>query len=292
MKDNRVSGGRTVSEKKEDRREQILSAAAKLFSEKGFERSTFTDLAGRIGFTKAALYYYYRSKEQLLFELMQEALDRVASDLKEIVESNASGLDKLKDFLISHVRYFTNHPGENAVLANEIGSLNDEHRQIVTKSEREYVKLVSRIVSEILQQRPSQNMNVIPAVFALLGSLNWLFTWYDPEGRITPEELAEDFLKLYRDGLGGGVPVWEAGTEGPALDQFLTRSYGPGLAHALGVRAQLNGRSAKEELRDVLRGAGILTVEERLGLIDQVRAMPAEGSHAGGVDGPRGTGGR
>lgn len=190
-----------MSERWESRREQIFSAGAKLFAEKGYERTSLQEVADLLGVTKPALYYYYSSKEKLLFEIMSFVMDRVLADVREVAGSDLSPYDKLRDLIHRYVVFFADHPAEHAIMSTEVDSLGPDLRETVQNQQRLYLAQMRKIVSELVD--PQKQLDETSVAFALLGGMNWLFKWYDPAGRITPEKLAEDFVRIYAYGLLG-----------------------------------------------------------------------------------------
>lgn len=189
--------------KREARREQIYSAGARLFAEKGYERTSLQEVAEVLGVTKPALYYYFSSKEQLLFELMSFVMDRVSEDLTEVCQSGLAPVEKLRGLIRRYVSFFAAHPAELTLMSTAVDSLGEDLRGVILGREREYLKLVKGIVTELLIGHPARRLNETSAAFALLGGMSWIFKWYDPEGSIPPDELADDFFEVFTHGLLG-----------------------------------------------------------------------------------------
>lgn len=192
-----------MSEKKETRKDQIFSVGARLFAEKGYERTSLQEVADLLGVTKPALYYYYDSKEQLLFEIMSFVMDRVLQDAEEIAASPRTPAEKLHDVIRRYIGFFAAHPAELTLMSTAGDSLGADLRAVIVERERRYLGFVRGIVAELLTEHPREDLHETSAAFALLGGMSWIFKWYDPEGAITPEQLADDFRKIYSHGLLG-----------------------------------------------------------------------------------------
>lgn len=187
----------------EDRREQIFEVGARLFADQGYDRTSLEEVASALGVTRPALYYYYRSKEELLYEITSWVMDRVMADLREVAASSAPPLEKLRDLIGRYVRFFASHPHELTLMSTEVASLGDERRRIIVERQRQYLGLVRGIVRDLLAEHPGSPLDETSVAFALLGGMNWIYTWYDPAGRIPPEKLADDFTRLFCFGLQG-----------------------------------------------------------------------------------------
>jgi TetR/AcrR family transcriptional regulator, cholesterol catabolism regulator len=190
----------------EDRRDQIFSEGARVFAEKGYGRTSLQEVADALGVTRPALYYYYRSKEDLLFEITSFVMDRVMADLREVAESGRTPLEKLRGLIGRYVRFFASHPHELTIMSTEVDSLGPQRREVILARQREYLRLVRSIVRDLLGEHPGTTLDETSVAFALLGGMNWIFKWYDPGGRVTPEKLADDFTQLFSFGLQGPPP--------------------------------------------------------------------------------------
>lgn len=187
----------------EDRKTQIFAAAARVFATKGYGRASLQEVAEALGVTKPALYYYYRSKDELLFEITSFVMDRVAADLTEIAGSDRSPLEKLRALIGCYVRFFAAHPHELTIMSTEVESLGPERRELIVERQREYLGVLRGIVRDLLAEHPGSTLDETSVAFALLGGMNWIFKWYDPAGRVSPERLADDFTHLFSFGLQG-----------------------------------------------------------------------------------------
>ncbi|MDF1553618.1 MAG: TetR/AcrR family transcriptional regulator [Deferrisomatales bacterium] len=188
---------------RDDRRTQIFEAGARLFAQKGYERTSLQEVADVLGVTKPALYYYYRSKETLLFEITSFVMDQVLTDITQVVGSGQPPLDKLRDLIRRYVRFFARHPCELTIMSTQVDSLDSENRQTILDRQRQYLTLVRTIVRELLAHQEDRDLDETAVAFALLGGMNWIFKWYDPTGRISPDRLADEFMDLFSHGLPG-----------------------------------------------------------------------------------------
>jgi TetR/AcrR family transcriptional regulator, cholesterol catabolism regulator len=198
-----------MAEKKEARKDQIFSVGARLFAQQGYERTSLQEVAELLGLTKPALYYYYHSKEQLLYEIMSFVMDRVLADVTEVVRLEAPPIEKVRVLISKYVGFFAAHPHELTLMSTAGDSLGPELRQAIVQREREYLGLVKGIVADVLRHYPQAPIDHTAVSFALIGGMSWIFKWYDPQGRMNPEELAELFTRIFSHGLLG--PREEAG---------------------------------------------------------------------------------
>ncbi len=191
---------------REDRREQIFSAAARLFAQKGYGRTSLQELAGALGVTKPALYYYYRSKEDLLFEILSFCIDRVTDDIEQVAASDLDPEGRVREWIRRYVRFFADHPHELTLLSTEVDALGPETRRIIVDKQRRYLDRARRLVEDLRAASGAPPLDPTVGAFALLGMMNWIHTWYDPAGAVDPEALADHFFRIFVYGVRGGFP--------------------------------------------------------------------------------------
>jgi TetR/AcrR family transcriptional regulator len=184
----------------EIRRETILQAAAQCFKRKGYHGTTIEDIARELSVSKAALYYYVKSKEEVFFLCHQASMDLGTEGLLLAESMGGTADDKLRRAL----QYFVEHTIENlkgCVLLLEEGMLSPRlHREVVRRRD-EYEHRLRDLVSEGVASGVFVPCNPKMAVFAILGAVNWVQTWYSPDGEVGPKEIAEMFATFLVRGL-------------------------------------------------------------------------------------------
>ena len=189
-----------------DRRSEILDLAAEIFSKKGYRVSTLNDIADRLGVTRAALYYYFASKQEILTAIMDDAGRAL---LEAVRAQNASGLppsERLRRIIRSHVHIATEHRYVLGVYLAEKGSLTDEDRAAIEAGEREYVRAVADTIEEGVAAGEFAPVPAQPAAMLLMGMVSWTPRWFQTTGDLTCEGLADLIYALFAAGLRQG---WE-----------------------------------------------------------------------------------
>ena len=187
---------------REDRREQIFAAGARLFAEKGYERTSLQDVADVLGLTKPAFYYYYRSKEDLLFEILSFSMDRVTEDIEAALAADLPPEERVREWVRRYVGFFATHPHELTLLSTAVDALSPRRREHLRERQRRYLDRARRLVGAV--KDPGAPLDDTVAAFALLGMMNWIYKWYDPAGPVSPEDLAGHFFRIFVHGVGGG----------------------------------------------------------------------------------------
>ncbi|UCG87610.1 MAG: TetR family transcriptional regulator [Gemmatimonadota bacterium] len=195
-----VASSPRVREKRERRRAEILHAALRAFREKGYHATTLDDIAEHLGLRKTALYHYFPDKEAILYECHCESLaelDRLMRDARKRFDSDA---ERLAYVIREHVRVMT-ETLEGSPLAFEVTALSVERQAEIIAARDRYERGVRRIIENGMKNGEFRQVNSKIAVFAILGSINWIARWYRPGGSIHASELGSEFA----DHLVGGL---------------------------------------------------------------------------------------
>jgi AcrR family transcriptional regulator len=196
--------------KHDQKLEFILRNAARIFAEKNYHSTTMRDISRATNVSLAGLYHYCKSKEELLFLIQDNCFGRVLERLEERLRENKDPLNKLRVFIENHLSFFAANMAEMKVLSHEAESLaGDLHTHVSTKKDR-YTKLARKILKEIQQrQETGPQIDLTVATYALFGMMNWIYNWYDPQGKLKVEELVDNIIRLFLRGFVAGLPTDE-----------------------------------------------------------------------------------
>ncbi len=183
-----------------ERRLEILRSAAAAFTRNGFAGATMEEIAEQAEMAKGNLYYYFPSKQELLFFCQDYSLTRLNEQADAVVKSKQPVERKLRDLIALHVHTVLEElPGSTA--HTDFRSLPKEQlRKIVRKRDR-YEKSYRKVVEAGVKEGVFEVGDTKTAVWAILGALNWIVQWYSPKGAMSAEQIAEDFGDLFVGGL-------------------------------------------------------------------------------------------
>lgn len=185
----------------EDRKAQIHQAACKLFQEQGFHGTSIRDIAERVGLLGGSLYSHISSKDDILWEIVDAAADRFFDAIRPIMDSQLGTLQKLKAAMISHVGVIARDMDAAAVYTVEWRHLTPDRRIAFTQRRDEYERMFRSLVREAIHGRFISATDETTATLFVLSVLNWMFTWYRPEGPMTPEDVGRWMSEYIFDGL-------------------------------------------------------------------------------------------
>ncbi len=205
------------------REREILDAAAAVFHEKGYAASSIQDVADAVGILKGSLYYYIDSKEDLLFAILQDTHRESMRRLARWQQIEGDPLVRLRAFIEGHVTANIANRIKIGVFLHDFRSLSPERRADIVADRDTYDSWVRDLVRDGQDQGlVAADLDPKIAAMALLGMMNWTYQWYDPEGDVTPHELARNFADLALAGLADrGVPVSQLGAFPPGWEDVV-----------------------------------------------------------------------
>ena len=175
-----------------------MKAASKVIARDGFAGASVRDVAakGKIGLS--GIYYYFKSKDELLYAIQHHSFSTLVRLLKERLETCSSPEDRLKAVIDNHFQFFVKNRDEFRVCVHEMESLSGKYYKTVLKIRQEYFQLVRRVIDEVL--RGAKHETDITTLF-LFGSLNWVYMWYDPEKDSDINKLSSQYLRVLLNGI-------------------------------------------------------------------------------------------
>jgi AcrR family transcriptional regulator len=180
--------------------DQILTAASEVFAEDGYDRASIRSVVERAGVSIAGLYYYVRSKEELLYLIQYRAFDELVKRYDEESGGVADPADRLELFVRNHLERFLANMPELIVCSREIDRLEGEYRTEIRGKQRRYFEQALGIFTELSRGGETAPDPRISAL-SLFGSINWIFTWYRRKSGYTAARLARDLVGIYLRGV-------------------------------------------------------------------------------------------
>jgi AcrR family transcriptional regulator len=181
-----------------DRRMQIISVAARLFVERGYRATSLQDVADVLGVTRPALYYYFTSKEELLYAILSFAQDINEHTTSEVFESTTETELRLARLIYAEVLGVTGEVDSPAtpLMVDEMDELSPEHFQEVAKRRRAHFDRHRGMLEELEAQGKLRDVDTTVATFGLLALISRVSSWFDPKGRLSGEQVALEVTKL------------------------------------------------------------------------------------------------
>ncbi len=182
----------------------IYQKAAKIFHEQGYEGTSMSDIADALQLTKAGLYYYIESKEDLLYRIINHGLDWLEKEVIKPARALRDAEERLRWIIQHHGQGLCKGSRVIPLLTEEVSSLAPRHRQHIVRRKRRYFQFVRQTLEELKAQRKLRDVDTTVAAFGLFGMLLWLPRWYQPAGRLTAGETMHYLSNLYLGGVMTG----------------------------------------------------------------------------------------
>jgi AcrR family transcriptional regulator len=179
-------------------RQEILRTAARLFRERGYDATSMNDISAALKLSKGGLYHHFRSKDEILFHIMNHAMDitedRVLTPIRDIADPE----ERLRALIRLHIELVLRaRDREITVILHENHPLPAGLRKKVNVRKKGYIHYLEQLIMEVQRARNSHNVTHRAAAFALLGMINWIYQWYRPEGGLKEEDLVRQYTEIF-----------------------------------------------------------------------------------------------
>lgn len=189
-----------VASPKDKKRTIIREVATRLFAEKGFENITTRNISRAAKISNAALYYYFDSKEELLYQILDEAMSNGLERIDQIEKSSLNRKKKLSSYLKMHASSAVDYKKMKLLVENQ-KSLSPQHSRALIQKQQIYVQKLVDLLEELKQEGELIDLDTKVCAFAFFGMVSWAYRWYDPEGEVSPEQLAEILHTIFTKGV-------------------------------------------------------------------------------------------
>jgi TetR/AcrR family transcriptional regulator, cholesterol catabolism regulator len=183
------------------RLEEVLQSAANIFFAKGFHATSIEDVARDVGMLKGSLYYYIKSKEDLLFQLLLAGIEDSDAYIARQIDTNGDPVEQLERAIRAQIDYIIKNRVQFGLFLHEFDSLSG-------KRQHKLISVMSRYNSRFVElvRRAQEQDKIIPGepwiiVNGILGMCNWLYRWYDTDEISDPEQVKQIFLRMLLQGI-------------------------------------------------------------------------------------------
>ena len=183
-----------------EKREALLSAAVRSFNERGFHATSLDEVAASLNVTKPTFYYYFASKDEILFECVRRGLESIRQITDSIESTGDSGMVRLKALMRGYAVVMTNDFGM-CVTRTADHELSSESRAKFRALKREIDQTIRQVVEDGMADGSIASGDSRLMTFTLSGALNWMARWYEPTGLLTAEQIADATVEILIKGL-------------------------------------------------------------------------------------------
>ncbi len=196
--------------------QRIIDTATEFFHQKGYRATTLEDVANEIGITKAALYHYVSSKENLLSIIYIQALESIFKNTNKIAEMNLPPDEKMRLIISNHVKNISiKSLSILSVFFAEENQLSLADFKKIQAEKKKYNQILEQIIQEGIEQKMFRDTDLNLQTYGILGACNWIYKWYKAEHTpYTPEQIAGHIIKLLERGY-----LAPAGSDTPTVEE-------------------------------------------------------------------------
>jgi TetR/AcrR family transcriptional regulator, cholesterol catabolism regulator len=192
--ERRKAEGRRSDERWQD----VLAAAAEVFRRLGYSQARLEDVAQEVGISRATLYYYVGTKEELLVALLEDPIAAVTASLKKVAAEDIPAEEKLVASLREYLHLLEEHPTLFIFLSENIHKvMSGPEADEIRANADSYGRVLTKIVSEGMKSGEFRD-DIRPqvAVLGIIGMFNWMHRWYVPSGKESLSAIGEDFVTM------------------------------------------------------------------------------------------------
>lgn len=182
------------------KRDAILKAAARLFADRGFDRSSMAEVALACGVSKALVYHYYVNKDELLFDIINTHLIELVDQVEAARDPALPPSDQLLQLISVILEAYRDADAEHKVQISHLSALSPEKQVELKHLERRLVEAFAEVILAVEPRLHQMPERIKPLTMTLFGILNWNFMWFRDDGKLSRSEYAQMVMRLF---LGG-----------------------------------------------------------------------------------------
>jgi len=184
----------------ERRLAKILLHATEVFYDKGYEGASMRDLSRASGISLSGLYYYFESKEKLLYLIQKHTFSTIVENLRERLDSVSDPEERIRLFILNHLDYFLANRKAMKVLSHEDDVLKNGYGAEVAAIKREYYRICLGLLEDFKRAKRLEFSSRM-AVLSLFGMMNWIYTWYKPRIDADAQQMAREMGDIFLRGI-------------------------------------------------------------------------------------------
>ncbi len=184
----------------DERRDEILKSLAAILRERRLASLTMQDIAARLGLVKGNLYYYFKNKQDILYHCHVKCMQESLAALAAAERGSGPTPERLRALLVRHIQGIIDSP-YGGVLLTDLENLSAGQRKRYVNMRDQFEQGVRKLIQRGIAKGEFRQCNPRLAGFAILGAINWVPKWYQPQGPLGSDEIAEGFADQFMRSL-------------------------------------------------------------------------------------------
>lgn len=192
---------RTIAEDHDEKRDAILKTAAKSFAESGFDRASMSQIAKQCGISKASIYHYYASKDELLFEVLDQHMQNLVRKIEAVKSEGIPPEEYFHQIVETFLMVYLDADDQHRAQLVAKNELSKERLTTLLSHQREVVRIVNEAIIAIRPDRYKKDSELHAITMTLFGALNWYYMWNHKRNRQSGKEYARTVCNLLLNGI-------------------------------------------------------------------------------------------
>lgn len=184
-----------------ERKQQVVDQATALFYKNGYDNTSIRELSSATGLSVAGVYYFFKDKEEILFNILNKSIIDLNNTIKTAVLEDDDPHVNLRRIIESLLGHVIKHKMEISILNREDGRLNEEQKETIAEKRREAYALMKNELSKLEKMGKLKSKNLTTAIFAVFSMTTWFGRWYTPDGPLSLEEIAAEMADIFFTGV-------------------------------------------------------------------------------------------
>lgn len=183
-------------------RERLVEVSARLFMKKGYQATTMQEVADQLNIKKGSIYYYIKTKEDLLYNIVHISMNMLLDETKRIYNNDIDARKKISMLMDSHIKMISDNITLFSVSLYDVNKANAPlYWNDIVQLRDQYESIVQGVLDQGMQEGLFKSYNIKLSSFALLGMMNWLVRWYNPEYQANLDYIVETWTDIFLHGI-------------------------------------------------------------------------------------------
>ena len=182
---------------KERRREAVYKTATKILCNLGYEKASIRNIAEAMNMTKAGLYYYFESKEELLYQILDSYMEDLLAGIRDINERISDPLPFIRECIRFQVNLYCRDKYRSKLIIHDENCLSGQYFRALKEKQREYLSFWRERLQKYCEQEGLETTRLSLDVHFLVGMCNWTYQWYNDRGAVNPDALADRVFNIF-----------------------------------------------------------------------------------------------
>ncbi len=183
------------------REAELHAAATRLFRQRGYHATSMQDLGEALGMNRGSLYHYITGKDELLWAILNRALDVLEERVLPKLHGDAAPVTRLTDAIREHLHVAADHADELSLIQIELRALDADRQREIIARRNDYENQWRAVIDAGIADGSLRAFDVRLAGIGILSACNWFTQWYRPDGRLSVDQIADAFGELFLGGL-------------------------------------------------------------------------------------------